>query len=276
MSLDYLHPFSGQHAIQSAAFAVDFSTELDVGEVGRLRAAAADLKADFPNIQDQHRTTINFQFSSGKQDASAAQDVGGFILERPAPGGAPNQPLRVINVNRENIVVVINDYTRWIKFKADVERYLSILLQTVNSQKGVSSIGLQFSDAFIWRADPSELDLTEVFSQNTQYLTPSVFSKKAMLWHSHNGYLIEQTEPVAFQELDNINVSRNLVAGSHQLQVLTSHKASFPKALFKILDSNKQKISQVMDFLHQKNKEILRDVLTEGVQSKISLNAPEK
>lgn len=272
MSLDYLHPFAGQHAIQSAAFAMDFSTELDVGEVERLRASATELKSDFPNIQDQHRTTINFQFAPGKQDASTAQDIGGFRLERPAPGGVPAAPLRAIGVSRSNLIVAINDYTRWSKFKADAERYLGVLLKSINAQKGISSVSLQFSDAFVWRADPADMVLTEIFSETTQYLAPSVFAKKAVLWHSHHGYLIDQTAPVAFQELDNINVSRNLVAGAHQLQILTSHKATFPRPIFKILDANKDKVSTIMDLLHKKNKEILADVLTEEVQKKIGLN----
>ncbi|MDD2892894.1 MAG: TIGR04255 family protein [Halothiobacillaceae bacterium] len=276
MSLDQLHPFAGQHAVQSAAFAVDFSTELDVGEVGLLRAAAAGLRADFPEIADNHLTTLRFQVGSGQQDLpvspAAKYDVGGFVIQRPADGVDPVAPVRQIVVSRKNVVIVINNYTRWAKFKTDIERYLNVLLNPVNAQKGVSSVGIQFSDAFVWRADPDELNLAEVFSTNTQYLVPSVFKKGATLWHSHHGYLVEQADPVVYQQLDNINVSRNLVAGAQQLQILTSHKATFAKPLYKILNSNKDKVSKIMDFLHSTNKGILADLLTDEVQTKISLN----
>jgi len=276
MSLDQLHPFAGQHAVQSAAFALSFSTELDVREVQQLKGAAADLKVDFPNLVDEHMTTLSFQVTPGRQHLplapAAEHGVGGFFMQRPSADVGSAEPVRQIIVSRENIVIVINDYTRWAKFKADVERYLSVLLKPINAQKGVASVGLQFSDAFVWRADPEELNLAEVFSTNTQYLVPSVFNRGAALWHSHHGYLVEKTVPIAFQQLDNINASRNLVAGVQQLQILTSHKATFARPLYNLLNSNKDKVSTVMDLLHVKNKEILADLLTEEVQAKINLN----
>ena len=272
MSLDNLFPFAGQHAIQSAAFAVDFSAELDVGEIARLRLAAAELKGDFPNVSDQKRMML--QFNSGLQGASssAATSDGGFVLDRPASGALPAPPSRGIAVSRENVLVFVNDYTRWARFRADVERYLSVLLKSVNAQKGVRSIGLQFTDAFSWRADPVDLNLSEVFSKESKYLSPNIFSNDLGLWHSHHGYMMEKTEPVPFQQLDNVNVSRNELHGL-QLQVLTSHKATFQKPLYKMLDANKEKIFAVLDSLHQKNKEILANVLTQEVQEKIGLNA---
>ena len=282
MSLDYLHPFAGQHAIQSAIFALDFTSELELNELTRLKLSAAELSADFPKISDQHRATLRVQIKSGKPnsgESTAAMDAGGFVMERPSPsqiGQTP--PIRFINVTRENIVIVINDYTRWAKFKADVDRYLSILLKSVNAQKGIASVGLQFTDAFAWKADPEDLDLSEVFSTKTEYLVPSVFKRGSQLWHSHHGYLLEQTKPIEFQQLDNVNISRTVV-GPHQqlqLQVLTSHKATFARPLYKILDSNRMKLSQIADLLHTKNKEILADILTEAVQSKIGLSASEE
>ena len=48
MSLDHLHPFAGQHAIQSAVFALDFANELDIGEISAVRTEATKLVGDFP------------------------------------------------------------------------------------------------------------------------------------------------------------------------------------------------------------------------------------
>lgn len=276
MSLDQLHPYADQHAIQSAVFSVHFSTELDVRELGQLKAAAADLKADFPNIVDNHMTRLSFQVTPGAQSspvASASEHgVGGYVMQRLSAGGIPVAPMRQIVVAGDSVVIVINDYTRWAKFKTDVERYLSVLLKPINSQKGISSVGLQFSDVFVWRADPADLDMAEVFSTNTQYLVPNVFNGDLPLWHSHHGYLMERTEPFAFQQLDNINVSRNLVSGAQQLQIVIVHKATFARPLYKVLDANKEKVSQIMATLHSRNKEILADLLSEGVQAKINLN----
>ncbi|MBK6998668.1 MAG: TIGR04255 family protein [Rhodoferax sp.] len=273
MDIDLLLPFAGQHAIQSAVFALEFSTELDVGEIGRLRLAAKGLKNEFPKLTDQHRTTVSFQMGP-EQHPSASMDPGGFILERlgSEQGQLQAQPLRVIVVSRENILIVINDYTRWEKFSFDISHYLTTLLKSINAQKGVSGISLQITDTFIWRSDPADLDLSKVFTIGSRYLVSNVFEPKALLWHSHHGFLVEQEDPIKFQQLDNINVSRNIVAGTHQLQILTSHKATFPNPVYKILDASREKIFSVLNLLHEKNKEILKNLLTDDVQLKVNLN----
>lgn len=277
MSLEHLQPFAGQHAIQSAAFSADFSSELNLQEVEQLKTAASGLKADFPNIVDQFRTTLSFSVNPAEQNQSApppgAPSIGGFVLSRPSAEAVPGANLRQVLVSLKNVIIIINDYTRWAKFTADIERYLGVLLKPINAQKGVASIGLQFTDAFTWNADPEDLNLAEVFSRNTDYLVPSVFKRGVALWHSHHGYLLEQTNPVAFQQIENINVSHNLVNGNPQLQILTSHKATFRKPLYKVLDSNKEKISQIMDGMHRGNKTMLADLLTDEVQNKINLNS---
>ena len=260
MSLDYLIPFAGQHAIQSAAIAMDFATQLDVGEVTRLRTAADALKGDFPDIADQHRTTLHMPVGPNNRAPApaAVHDVGGFVMDRPAPSAIPGTAaLRRIIVSRENVVVIVNDYTRWAKFKHAVEKYLGTLLVSINAQKGVSSIGLQITDAFNWNGDPADMKMADIFQPSTPYLTPNAFNPAATLWHSHHGYLVEKVAPMRYSQLDNINISRNIVDGTHRIEILTSHKATFERPLYKVLDANRAKISSVLDALHARNKEIL-------------------
>ena len=275
MSLANLQPFAGQHAIQSAALALDFSSELDIGEVGRLRAAADLMKAEFPNIADQQRAMVQMAVGVGQSGLpTTTMDAGGFVMERRPPSLLPSAipPQRSIIVNRESVIIVINDYTRWDKFKSDAERYLSSLLSSVNAQKAVASIGLQINDVFLWKADPADLDLAEVFAAKTPYLTPNVFSKDMLLWHSHHGYLKDEKSPAEHKQLTNINVARADVNGSQQLQILTSHKAIFARPLYKFLDANREKIASVLDCLHLENKRILGELLSTALQEKISLN----
>lgn len=275
MSLENLHPFSGQHAIESAAFALDFSSELDVGEVGILRTAAKQLLADFPVVADKQLATLNFQVvPGGASTSSSGVEVGGFTISRTA--FIPTEPqLRYIDVSRTGIVVVVKDYTRWDKFKSDVDRYLSVLLAGVDSQKAVSSIGLQFNDIFLWKADPEDLKLDEVFSPNNPYIVPNSFSLP-LLWHSHHGYLINGAEPVQHQQLDNVNVSRVASNDIHQIQILTSHRVTLEKPLFKSWSAHKAVFFEFQEKLHNQNKLILSRLLTADAQLKINLNGFKK
>lgn len=67
MSLDHLHPFAGQHAIQSAVLALDFANELDTGEISAIRAEATKLVGDIPLQNELQRTT--FTMKVGPVDA---------------------------------------------------------------------------------------------------------------------------------------------------------------------------------------------------------------
>ena len=275
MSLDHLHPFAGQHAIQSAAFGLDFASELDVGEVIALRVAAAQLAGDFPVLREQQRTTFSVQVGSAEATPPSTNvEAGGFIMERPAL--IPSEPKsRFVIVNRTGIIVVINDYTRWDKFKADIDRYLSVLLTPIDSQKAITGVGLQFNDIFLWKTDPVDLKLDEVFVVNNPYLVPNVFSSP-LLWHSHHGYLLSNKEPVQHQQLDNINVSRVAANEEHQLQILTSHQVTLEKPLYKSWSDNKPSLLAIQENLHNKNKDILSALLTPAAQQKINLNGPKE
>ena len=272
MSLEYLFPFAGQHAIQSAAFALDFVSELDISEVDTVQAAAIALHSEFSTpVVLQQKNKLEFKFEPGTSGSSTSStEANGFVLQRPS--GIPNAPLRLINVTRTGIVIAINDYTRWDKFKEDIDKYLSILLKPVDSQKAIASIGLQVNDVFLWKSDPADLKLDEVFTKDNPYIASNAL-KISSLWHSHHGYLIDHTEPIKYQQLDNINVSRTVVDGVPHLQILTSQRVTFSEPLYKFWSTNKNIILGIQESLHDGNKKILKSLLTQAVQDQINLNA---
>lgn len=274
MALDYLQPFAGDHAIQSAALALDFSSELEVSEVRRVRAAAAGLLGDFPVEHEQHRTTVQMSVGPMAGSTSTVQDLGGFILQKPSPLASNPQtpPLRQIVLSRGSVVIAVADYTRWARFKADTDRYLDTLLKPINAQKGIASIALQIVDAFIWRGDPDDLNLGEILNPQSALLTPNIFKQAATAWHSHHGYIVSQDQPVRHQLLENINLNRIIVDGAHQIQIVTSHKLTFERPIYKVLDASRQKVSDLIDKQHSRNKEILASLLSPELQEKIKLN----
>lgn len=274
MSLDYLFPFAGQHAIQSVAFALDFVSELDISEVDSIQTASSVLRAEFSKLDLQQQNRLEFKIeprTSGTPGTSSVSvEANGFVLQRPS--SVQDAPLRLINVTRSRIVIAINDYTRWDKFKEDINKYLSVLLATIDSQKAISSIGLQVNDVFLWKSDPADLKLDEVFEKNNSYIVSNAFQVPS-LWHSHHGYLIKHEAPVKYQQLDNINISRTEVDGVPNLQILISQSVTFLEPLYKFWSTNKNTILEIQESLHDGNKNILKSLLTQAVQDKINLNA---
>jgi uncharacterized protein (TIGR04255 family) len=200
-----------------------------------------------------------------------AAQTGGFMMQRPAAlHGAPS---RMITVSSDNCIIVVNDYTRWAAIKEDVDRYFETLITSAGKHNfSISSIGLQYTDSFNWKADPKDLLLSEVFADGNIYLVPNVLAPNApMLWHSHHGYFLDCNKPVAYKQLDNINISRIETMGSHSLQILTSHRAQLNSPMWTSSKKTIENISDIQDILHNSNKKILRALLTEELGRKIKL-----
>jgi len=193
-------------------------------------------------------------------------------MQRPAGFGGGST--RTLTVNPDSCIVIVKDYTRWESIKADIDRYLDVVLVAVNkTSTPVKAIGLQYTDIFNWKADPQELVMAEAFEVGNPYVVPNVLAANGpMLWHSHHGYFLDRTEPLAYRQLDNINVSRIEAAGGHSIQVLTSHRAELAKPLWKIGKEHRHFISEIQESLHGANKEILRSLFSKELRDKIKLD----
>lgn len=271
MSLEYLHPYAGDHAIQSAVFALDFLDPLNESVLKDLRKSAnKSLLAEFPTVQDQQSVALNFNTGQDSQQLTSIAKTGGFVMQKASQ--LPGLPSRVIVVSPNNCMIIVNDYSRWKAVKSDVDRYFAAILTVLNKNTvPINSIGLQYTDVFNWKADPSELVLSEVFAANGPFLVPNILNATApALWHSHHGYFLDCAEPIPFKQLDNINVSRN---DGNTLHVVTSHRAQLASPLWKVGAENRAKIDAIQEHLHRANKEILKALFTENLQQKIKLNA---
>lgn len=266
MSLHGLYPFAGSHAIQSALFALEWLDPLTPSQVISIRAAVEPLKSEFPAAQDQQLVMVNLGLA-GRQIQT--EQLGGFTLSRDST--LLSGPSRVITLSRESLHLNIADYTRWARVKSDVFRYLQTFLPAINKQ--INSIALQYNDVFVWRDEPAKLPVQAIFKPGSKFLVSNARTL-TNLWHSHHGYFTEFAEPRKCLQLDNINVSRTVNAGTHSIQVLTSHRAQLESALWLGADSEAV-LDQTFERMHATNKDMLRELLSDEVQDLIKLNKPE-
>lgn len=273
MNLDNLYPHAGNHAIQSMVFALEWPAELTGASslnVAQVRDAAKQaLGTEFQQVEDQMAFTMSMPMAS--VSASSAMATGqphlsGFALKRHSH--VPGWPSRAITVSPENLLIQINDYTRWAAVRADVQRYLNVLMPLVGAHRPVVAVGQQVVDMFNWKADPQQLVLSEVFREGGKMLPPHIF-ELTDLWHSHHGYVTRHTEPTEFQQLDNVNVSRVMLNGVHTLQILCSHRAQYQQPQFIKTPTHVEQVLALHDRLHNDNKSVLSELLTDGVKAKL-------
>lgn len=271
MSLHGLYPFAGNHAIQSAVFAIEWPTELTEIDLRKLRPVVDSLRSDFPNIQEQRLVTLNVTPGVAQSNEARVEALGGFMLTRPST--LLTGTSRTMALNRSSCVINLSDYTRWDKALSDVQRYLNVLLPAIDRPLNV--LGLQYLDVFMWRDKPEKLNLSEVFRAESKFLPANVFALPG-LWHSHHGYFDDAAEPVLCRQLDNINVSRAENEGGHLIQVLTSHRINFAELLWDKTANKGETIVTLLERMHDRNKEILKDLLSPAVQELVQLNKKQE
>lgn len=273
MSLDSLYPSAGDHAILAAVFAIEFQSRLTLDHLLQIeKVVSKTYGSEFPVVLQQQTMSLDFTGGLGAQQMKAKPQPGGFVMQK--TDGLTSG--RAINFSEESCIIEIRDYSRWETVKADIDRYLNPLLQVLHKNAiPIKVLGLQYTDIFHWKSEPKDLVIAEVFNKGNPFVVPHVFDHSAnapTLWHSHHGYFVEHAEPVAFRQLDNINVSRVKTGASDSIQILTSHKAQFKEPLWKVSKENRSVISQIQDAMHGANKEIMRELLSPEVQKKIKLD----
>ena len=271
MSVDALHPIAGKHAIQSAAFILQWPVPLERETLVGARALADQLRPWFSVVQEQKSITIEIApTESGRQLAPLQQDdLAGVHFIQPNPALGPAGVTRALQLQRDQINIVVNDYTRWDEAWPKIENWLRILLPVILNGRPVSGVILQYNDIFEWRGNPADIVLSEIFRAESKYLNRDIF-EAPNLWHLHQGVVFTRTDPVPHQLIENVNLSVSDINARRAISIFTSHHAILNTPLWE-LDVAKDKLAEVADDLHERNKDVIREVLTSAVCQKIGL-----
>lgn len=273
MSIDHLYPFAGDHAIQNVILVFEWGadqlgTGLNAEQMKQVaEVAKTKLQSEFPKIEEMK--IVSLQLNPGSISQSQQLELGGLKLVKPGTFGASEA--RSVTIARDHCAIQFSDYTRWGQVKADFDRYMEALVPAVCAITPIKAVAMQVTDVFTWKANPAELSLSEVFAQGSRWLPPHVFELKG-LWHAHHGFFVEGTETSGFTQLDNVNISRARTEIGDVLQILMSHRATLGSPCWdKSYDPATHIGSTIFEKLHGDNKSILKEVLTEQVLRKISI-----
>ncbi|WP_313818707.1 TIGR04255 family protein [Cupriavidus sp.] len=272
MPIDALFPVAGEHAIQNAAFVLEWPVQAPLSKAN-LEAAKAfhtELRNTFPVVQEHKAVTININADTPNvPSVPTFDDLGAVHFLKPDPALGPAGVSRTIQVNKHNLVVVIADYSRWDIVWAEVSSWLDMLLPIILDGRPISALNLQYNDRLNWRGDPRALVLSDVIRPDSKYVAPNIFEANN-LWHSHHGFIEERATPLPHRLTDNINL--NLVLENHQLglQLFTSHRGELNNAVWDVTTARDVVHTLMMDF-HDRNKLVLKGLFTEAVCNKINL-----
>ena len=275
MNIDSLYPIAGNHAIQSVVAVVSWGSQDGINNwnadaIQNLQTALAPIFRDLQLPHQESLMHVAIQYAAGFSNPQTVQGVGGFKFTRQSKGSI--NVLRSVVFTKEQLVIEISDYTRWADFIFDTNKYIESVFKSLPERVSIKGVTLQFNDVFLWKASPEKLVLSDIFQADTNWLPKNIFTESGF-WHSHHGYITDSTDPFNLKKIDNINVSRSERDGNHIIQILTAHQSEFKNPIW--IDPSCVVIKD-FDLIFQKshidNKKILKQLLSDAVQKKISLN----
>lgn len=157
-------------------------------------------------------------------------------------------------------------YTRWSDVHEKAVGVMAPFLDILARERKFGVCGIQYVDAF-------ELDeianlASTMFSPEAVLLPKHIFQIDD-LWHVNQGYFKPADIPQPHKRLTNLNMQVNKHATGYRLEISAMHRAVFENPIESYEAGLLQKLQ---DDLHEDNKNILRDILTQDIRDMVGLD----
>jgi uncharacterized protein (TIGR04255 family) len=268
--LDFLKPFSEKNAIEEVVFMLYFDNRTPISKPPQYKKLhEGDFQKDFPKFETLalNSFTLN-QF--GVQSKSNILE-NGFTFEQYKPNGGLLYRMRGelgLPEQGEGSWIAINilDYESWTIESDRAYRWLNKILD-VEDQIDVKAISLHYIDTFIWESE-TKLPFNEIFNADSEY-KPKKINDEALRWQSSMSY-DEVLEDNSLTTQLKISMDHNIVNQFKRIRIENPLKIDY-KTSIEFKSSLPEKIIEDFKYLHDKNKKVMKDILTKEVCKKIDM-----
>lgn len=233
------------------------------------------LKALLPKYSELQQVVMNLGPNGVAQQFQMPSLMNGCSFERFDNKGDIALGL---NIQPGAITISCGDYNRWKSVHDSIVEILNLLAPWL-LQNGVrtNNFVLQYVDEFsVSFQGGGDRSLCALFDVNSSYIVRN-FENLQQEFHSHHGYFKDPEYKIAGRVLNNINIGVNFVGAKSVVQIQTAHKYQ-ANAMLDIVDKQgvfSADLDGAFEYLHQENKQIIGELLTEEVKEMISFNSRE-
>lgn len=265
-----------ENAVDEVVFALVFLHEFDDSTIQSFtEKLPSELKESFPHSNKTNRISLNVDLSSLSTTEST---VGGIALRNSESVDTSTWQIRA---ESNNIIIACRDYTRWDEiWNKAYDTFVKVLKLIKPLDNPLSEIVFQCSDIF-FEEDLAQYSIENVFTKQSKYLSSHVLDA-GYLWHIHQGW---------YEKLEGNNLLNVLNISSQTIE-LGKVQASNIMHLLKLqlnpqmngfdgfyLDSQDIELRKstflfnVIDEMHNKNKDVLRSLLNDTALIAIGLKS---
>ena len=272
-------PIHTTHSIQEVVFVFHFPSPHTPEEVLHVLNDCTTLEGRYDVIRQLKKYEVALP-DEGTPQTQGQPELGGLKFFNDKPNG--QDPDWIVRFERDFLSVNVLNYDRWEnvweKAKEDLKAVANII---VGPSKPIIGITLQYIDLFI-DDDISDYRLDEIINTRSKYIPQNVCDLHEPYWHVHQGWFSSSSEiDKKSPRLNRLNISAGEnTSKKHQTQIDHQQLEQYneddqivsPKGLFLQNEEGSARIDNIFSSLHDGNKEILRDLLTQEAQNAISLN----
>lgn len=253
-------PINERNAIESTTFAVLLDAQLTDRQIEAMQGLKDTLKSELPSFNVTQKITAQFNGT----DISQSLQTGGVLLQHFNTAGKPTW---ILKIEGNLVAVSCLDYVDWDEEKPKALNLISKALAAISCDRvNVATLGLQVVDKF--KEPMSEYEFANVLNPLSRFVTKQAI-ESGPLWHTYQGWF--DVPPSDGNQLLNIlNLTANeennehTLTIDHQTQLMWSQSVSAP-------DDAKQFFDSLLDDLHRRNKEVVKELLNDQQKAAIHL-----
>ena len=267
-------PYSGTNSIQEAVIAVHFQNKIVTEAVERARdVVQRELKHEFPRFNEIHQMQRVVGYDGAIPMQSEPARLAGFDVSKIKSDANPARALRLLeNMLTVNFLV----YHKWQETLDDSLQYINLILSSMSLVKNpVQAFSLRYIDQYTFDGLSDESCAEMLFRKNSTYLTKHCFDS-GPIWHCNSGwirsdnnfgYILNQLniESAIVDQVSTATVDHNAIC--HLRSPRQMIESVFPSTA----DKKTVGIEHVLNSLHDRNGEILRNILLPEMLKKIGL-----
>jgi len=262
-------PLNDKNAIQSAAFAIEFSEQVSPEVVQKFIAfhkQDADMRRSYPRVQPIEM--MSFQVGvGGAASPTSLKTLGGVTFDFLESDGTQKIAL---NLRPDALIFNCAKYENWESVSEEAIKALQSVSHLCEGMK-VSAIGLEYLDIFKVNDVGEKGWLKELFQEGTKFV-PSHILDSVGFWHNHQGFFTKALHG-KYDLLNNIMIDCVPGDETNIVQIRSQHKVtSLINADLQSLFSDKE-IQTIFAFEHEATRTILEELLSENMLLAIGMRS---
>jgi uncharacterized protein (TIGR04255 family) len=266
-------PINQNHAISHVLFALEFQHPFSPSQIAKVDALHED-KFQTKLPRKRQLRAMQFEIVPGAglgTSKTASEGLAGVVFDTVSPAGKVVQALQV---NGNVLSATVTNYERWDITWPQIQDYFALVFPVLMPGGNISVIGMQVLDRFVAREGIPEPDPRTVLNRGTKYIVPNAFESKGF-WHSHHGFFRETRFTRPHNMLTNLNVglgnSKNLKSIRLDISCNSRLMLTAPLAGDGQHTDIQNIIGEGMNILHDENKGMIRDLLSDDARAAINL-----